>query len=61
MSLLNLQRLIYPALQPVSAYETHHTHRNQRQPADMKHEVIVDPTIAEQASASVERMLEVRA
>ena len=28
---------------------------------DMKHEVIVDPTIAEQASASVERMLEVRA
>ena len=27
---------------------------------DMKHEVIVDPTIAEQASASVERMLEVR-
>ena len=28
---------------------------------DMKHEGIVDPTIAEQASASVERMLEVRA
>ena len=28
---------------------------------DIKHEVIVDPTIAEQASASVERMLEVRA
>ena len=28
---------------------------------DMKHEVIVDPTVAEQASASVERMLEVRA
>ena len=28
---------------------------------DMKHEVIVDPTRAEQASASVERMLEVRA
>jgi len=28
---------------------------------DMQHEVIVDPTIAEQARASVERMLEVRA
>ena len=28
---------------------------------DMQHEVIIDPTVAEQARASVERMLEVRA
>jgi quinolinate synthase len=28
---------------------------------DMQHEVVVDPTVAERASASVERMLEVRA
>ena len=28
---------------------------------DLKHEVLVDPAIAEQARASVERMLEVRA